>query len=29
MSPDSLDQFVYRIIANRHECARLGVAGGK
>jgi hypothetical protein len=29
MSPDSLDQFVYRIIANRHECARLGVSGGK
>jgi hypothetical protein len=29
MSPDSLDQFVYRIIANRRECARLGVAGGK
>ena len=29
MSPDSLDQFVYRIIANRCECARLGVSGGK
>ena len=29
MSPDSLDQFVYRIIANRRECARLGVSGGK
>ena len=29
MSPDSRDQFRYRIVANRHEAVRLGVAGGK
>ena len=29
MSPDSLDQFVYRIIVNRREAVHLGVSGGK
>ena len=29
MSPDSLDQFVYRIVVNRREAVGLGVAGGK